>query len=114
MKKARRNIRMQQRVTQKHTMKQVVVAGSLFSLIIAALFYFNFSRNTDSFADKKTSDFKPDLRTTTIEVPSRLLRSNETSQRINTNKFEEGHKRTLISRSTDEITISMSKEGGEE
>jgi hypothetical protein len=114
MKKAKRNLRMQQRVTQKHSIKQVVVAGSLFSLILGTLIYFNFSRNTDSFADKKTSDFKPDLRTTAVEVPTRLLRSNEKSQRLNTNKFEEGRKRTLISRSTDEITISMSNEGGEE
>jgi len=113
MKNKGRNIRMQQRVTQKHTMRRIIVAGSLFSLMIALLIYFNFSNNTDSFANKNKSDFQSNLRTTSIEVPCRLLRSEQTSQRINNNHFEEGKSRVLISRSTDEVRITKS-EGGEE
>ena len=104
---------MQQRVTQKHTMRRIVVAGSLFSLMIGSIIYFNFSNNTNSFANKNKEEFQSNLRTTSIEVPTRLLRSNQTSQRLNNDQFEFGKNRVLISRGSDEITISKN-EGGEE
>ena len=106
MKAKKRNIRMQQRITQKNTLKYILAGSSLLLFIFGGIIYFNFSQNTDSLANKKENIFTPTLRTTNINVPTRLLRSETVSQRLNKTSTAKGQNRILISRSTDEIVIT--------
>lgn len=114
MKKKGRTIKMQTRVTQKYTTKYIVAASSLLSLIIGGVIYLNFSQNTESLANEKQQLFTPNLRTTNIDVPSRILRSGEASLRLNHSLVEKNKNRVLISRSKDEIVIATVNSGGEQ
>jgi len=80
-----RGPQMRQRVTQKHSMRNVVIASSILGCMVIALLVVNLSSNESSYADNKVTVTKTTYRSVDINLQERmLLGSNNANRVINT------------------------------
>lgn len=78
----RRGPQMRQRVTQKHTMRNVVIASSILGCMAIALVVVNLSSNESSYANDKNSS--PDITYRTVDtfLKKRMLIDPSTSSSL--------------------------------
>jgi hypothetical protein len=77
----RRGLQMRQRVTQKHTMRNVVIASSILGCIAIALVVVNLSSKESSYADTRNVAAATTYRSVETHLAQRMLIDNSNSNR---------------------------------
>lgn len=112
----RRGPQMRQRVTQKHTMRNVVIASSILGCMAIALIVVNLSSNESSYANNKNASSDITYRTVDTYLNKRMLinPSNSSSLEIQDYKGKEGPQTVkMASRAEDVIVTSINQPSAE-
>ncbi len=112
----RRGPQMRQRVTQKHTMRNVVIASSILGCMAIALVVVNLSSNESSYADSRSVPSAITYRSTDAHLPARMMIDNSNANRGITQDYkgdESTQSVNLVSRSEDVIVKNISQPSAE-
>ncbi len=112
----RRGPQMRQRVTQKHTMRNVVIASSILGCMAIALIVVNLSSNESTYANNKNSTSDITYRTVDTYLKQRMLidPSTSTSLAIPNYKGKEGPQNVkMVSRAEDVIITNINQVSAE-
>ncbi|MBK9638779.1 MAG: hypothetical protein IPO63_13565 [Bacteroidetes bacterium] len=108
----RRGPQMRQRVTQKHTMRNVVIASSILGCMAIALVVVNLSSNETSYANNKNAASEINYRTVDTYLNQRMLidPSNSSSLKAPDYKGKEGSQTVkMASRAEDLIVTNINQ-----
>jgi hypothetical protein len=108
----KRGPQMRQRVTQKHTMRNVVIASSILGCMAVALVVVNLSSNESSYANNGIQQNTITYRTTDMHLTQRMLidPAKFNKQELLEYKDNGGQASAVIeSRATDVKTIGKNK-----
>jgi|GEM_PF-1755749 len=107
-----RGPQMRQRVTQKHSMRNVVIASSILGCMAIALVVVNLSSNESSYANNKSVGSEINYRTVDTYLTKRMLidPSNSSLLEIPDYKGKEGPQTVkMASRSEDVIVTNINQ-----
>ena len=84
----RRGPQMRQRVTQKHTMRNVVIASSILGCMAIALVVINLSSNESSYADNRNVASETTYRSVETHLSQRMLIDNSSANRGTSQEYK--------------------------
>lgn len=107
---------MRQRVTQKHTMRNVVIASSILGCMAVALIVVNLGSNESSYADNRNAATTVNYRSVETHLPERMLIENANSNRILSQDYkinQDPQDINMVSRSEDIVVKKANQPSAE-
>ena len=112
----RRGPQMRQRMTQKHTMRNVVIASSILGCMVIALVVVNLTSNESSYAETRSVAATTTYRSVETHLSQRMLIDNSNSNRGFSQEYKgiEGTQTiNMVSRAEDVIVKKINEPSAE-